>query len=247
MIIVEGIDDIDFLRHVCIDGVIIRESYSGKLGVYKILEHFTDKASVIGICDRDYDISDPPLNIFLYDFSCLEMMLISSESAVKKLFTQLHLPNSISREQILKQLCWISCLRRLNYVEDLNICFDGLRISKLFDNNSGINLDKLISELCRINNNPSLISEDRISYLNQQSYHAHNISELLWITQGHDFLNLVQCHHSFNATSKRKIMDVEAIRGMLYCAYTIDDFRASFLKRVIFAYEKNTNVTFFIN
>lgn len=85
VIIVEGEDDISFFNGKLSSNVDIRESFSGKRGVLEIVSLFSD-SRVIGVCDVDYDTGTPSPQILYYDYSCLEMMLISSDSAFTPFF-----------------------------------------------------------------------------------------------------------------------------------------------------------------
>lgn len=78
-IIVEGYDDVAFMRNKIAENSTILESFSGKEGVREIVEFFNN-INVIGICDRDYDYAYQNNMVFHYDFSCLEMMMIKNDN-----------------------------------------------------------------------------------------------------------------------------------------------------------------------
>lgn len=78
-VLVEGKDDMTFLNRKLASNVYLFESFSGKEGVKEIVKYF-NKDNIIGICDKDYD-DCAENHIFYYDYSCLEMMLISCDEA----------------------------------------------------------------------------------------------------------------------------------------------------------------------
>jgi len=242
-VIVEGNDDISFFKHHCPEGVRIRESFKGKVGVYQILENFSNKKSVIGICDRDYDHAPLPTNIFAYDFSCLEAMLFANTKTKEIVFTQLNLKNNISLEEILNQLCWLSHLRKKSFQESLAINFDGLKISKLFDCTCGLKTDKLIIKLNEINDTSLLLSNEQIESIESIVNLVHTFDDLLNITQGHDLLSLIQCYHAHHVPSKGRTMGVGDIRAMLYCTY-VEKFNTSKIYNDVLIYGQSVNIIF---
>lgn len=242
-IIVEGVDDVNFFRHHCSQDVIIRESYKGKLGVYQIINIYSDKASVIGICDCDYDDTPLPTHVFAYDFSCLETMLLANNKTRETVFTQLNLKDKVTLEEILNQLSWLSHLRQKSFQENLAIKFNGLSISLLFDCTCGIKKDSLIMMLNKVNNTPSLLTEEQVDSINNNVNLAHTLNDLLNITHGHDLLNLIQSYHAYYITSKSKISSVSDIRALLYCTYA-EKFNTSKLYSDVYIYSQSVNIKF---
>jgi hypothetical protein len=242
-VIVEGDDDISFFRHHCMSDVMIRESFKGKSGVYQILEFFSDRNQVIGICDRDYDNAKLPAHIFCYDFSCLETMLFSDTKTTEVIFTQLNIKGSISLEELLRQLLWISYLRKMNFFDNLAIKFDGLRISKIFNSDCGIKNDILIEELQKINDNTALLNADQIESIKTIAHSDHTLNDLLVITQGHDLISLVQCYHKSYVPYKGRTMSEGDIRALLYCTY-VERFETSKLYSDVLQYGQAVNINF---
>lgn len=244
-IIVEGDDDIEFLRHHCLQDVVIRKSFKGKPGVSEVLERFPNKETVIGVCDRDYDDTRLPARIFSYDYSCLETMLLSNETVTKTIFIQLNLRDSVSLEKILIQLLFLSSLRKLSFTNNLGIRFDGLRISSLFCHTNGINRDMLLLELRKINNEEWPLNSDQIRAIEATAAMRYDIKELLAITQGHDLIHLIQCYHAYNSSTRGRIVSEKAIRPMIYCAYA-GKFHSSTLYKDILQYSEIKNIAFLV-
>jgi len=65
---------------------VIYESFSGKNGVDEIIsEPIIENTRVIGLRDKDYLQEVINERMFLYDFSCLEMMLISRDEVFQNI------------------------------------------------------------------------------------------------------------------------------------------------------------------
>lgn len=121
-LIVEGVDDIRFFKSRVSPHVYIYESFSGKEGVFDILKNFKKEDRILGICDRDYADIPTDLNIFFYDFSCLEIMLISNEDVFKSCSDTFYYGSLNSNELLLKilnELKWLGIFRRLSFQKNL--------------------------------------------------------------------------------------------------------------------------------
>ena len=140
VILVEGLDDIKFIRGMCfnIDNILVIQSYSGKLGVIDIMQNYTSEKRVISILDKDYCNKQGGEKIFYYDYCCLEMMLISSEDSFENIFKEYIYLESLSsiefKEYLLNQLKCFSLLRKINEEENLGIEFYRISINDLYKN-----------------------------------------------------------------------------------------------------------------
>lgn len=190
IIVVEGPDDCLFCSMV-LDKINVQESFSGKHGVYEIVDFFNDKR-VIGICDLDYDTGKLPEKIFYYDYSCLEMMMVSNDKTFESVYTA----NCIgwkspleARDYMLSGLAYLSRFRKINSVEGLGINFNGISISSAFNQETGL-LDNqtILEQLNNCNKNPNSLccieNIDKSDYRETSNYYD--------ITQGHDFLRYFQ-------------------------------------------------------
>lgn len=135
--IVEGEDDIKILRKLLHQDVVLLESYSGKSGILDIISEQTIRSKrVIGIRDRDYCQEELHTRIFYYDYCCLEMMLIQSDSTFYNVCSEYYNEENDYlelRSRILKQLCSYSLLRKKNEEYTLGIDFKGIGFGDLFD------------------------------------------------------------------------------------------------------------------
>lgn len=132
-ILVEGNDDINLLRHMMNDNIDII-GCNGKESILKIVKNI-DKVNCIGIIDMDYEYNYNNTRIFLYDYCCLEMMIISDKGIIKKIAKEFKISvNKIL--DILFSLLFISLMRKYNYYNKLNIDFGPLNgISNYYDKN----------------------------------------------------------------------------------------------------------------
>lgn len=153
VIIVEGEDDISFLTESSLQ-MWTSVSLFRKRGVLEIVSLFSD-SRVIGVCDVDYDTGTPSPQILYYDYSCLEMMLISSDSAFTPFFHTYYRGKAGFAEirlKLLQELKWLSCYRKLNSIFGWAICFNGLSMKKAFETETqNINTAKIISQIRELN------------------------------------------------------------------------------------------------
>lgn len=243
IIIVEGSDDITFFRGKLSDQADIKESFSGKIGVCEIVEEFQDYR-VIGICDRDYDISQHHDRLFYYDYSCLEMMLISNDKVFESFCNTYYRGSNRSNEvrmQILEDIKWISVFRHLSAQNSLGINFKAIRISEAFnDANRRLDLSIIIQQLEKSNRGVA----DQHTLLSQITNKCHSIIELgnlLQITNGHDFINYFQrlcCSYSRRSNSKSS----ELFKGLV-CAFRKTDFQLTDLYNKLISYQSSKKLS----
>ncbi len=235
-IIVEGYDDIRFFTHKVANSVIIIESYSGKEGVKEIVTK-ANHASVIGICDLDYDTQLSLERIFYYDHCCLEMMLLADYKIYKNICAILApgmiVGSEVVYNKLFQELKWLSNLRRISFMENLNINFRGLSIANAFNKNSNsLNIEKLKINLLKDNPEKEAIIEKAIDDVQTSLDDETTINDLLNITNGHDALYLMCCYfeHMESENTKDKY-----ILQTLIAAY---DFTQSKLYNTLNDYSK---------
>ena len=241
VVIVEGEDDILFFRGKLQPDVDIRESFSGKCGVIEIVNHFSEYR-VIGICDVDFNSRCPSPQIFYYDYSCLEMMLISNDSAFSAFFYTYYQgspedPQKV-RFQLLSNLKWLSFYRKLSAENNWAVNFKGLSISLAYNNNTqALDTSNLLSQINKIN--PGIISNDRsrIELLSTECRQELDREAYLSIIQGHDFLNYFQVLCESVRHLKGKSPGVAELSRALICSYRKEDFAKSSLFRSLSEYQ----------
>ena len=242
--IVEGTDDIHFWRSKVSKNVYLEESPSGKSGVRNIIEHFSD-ARVIGICDQDYDWKYSNEYVFHYDFSCLEMMLLSSDITCKSFFDGYYSNNKtidIIRMEVLNNIIWFSCCRMLNFLNDWGMNFKFFSFHNSFDETKMcFDYQKALLELQRLN--PKFMEKygDKISQINAEASKEFSLLDLLKLTNGHDFLSYFHC--LCNHQEKQKVK-ADGMSISLRCAFRMDDLKRTKIYSDIKKYEAQHNVLF---
>ncbi len=219
-VVVEGTDDIQFFNKRLEDNVELCESFSGKEGVKEIVDFFSEKR-VVGICDKDYEINEPSSNILFYDYSCLEMMLISNQDSFKSFARNFYygdLSADDLRLKILEDIKWVSFFRKLNSINAWGVRLNGISFATAYDNVKKIvSLNSIIQQLG--NHNPGVLENNR-NYLVEVSSLAreeYDVETYLNITQGHDFISYSQT--LFNSYIPKKGISKETLFGGLCCAF----------------------------
>ena len=244
IVIVEGADDVVFFNGKLHHDVEIIESFSGKIGVNEIVSFFDDDR-VIGICDRDYNYDEKDEKILYYDYSCLEMMMVSVDSAFNNFvytYYQGKTPPQQVRLMVLKDLQLLSVYRQLNAIEGWSVRFTGLSINKAFDKSKArLNYASIIRQL--YNSNPELsdIKHTHLCSIRKKCLELSSDKQsLLSITNGHDFMNyfhaLCCCH---NPKFKTSVADIS--RG-LESSFRADDFKQTFLYKSIIDYQNQSGM-----
>lgn len=208
IIVVEGQDDVKFLQlFTKEENVTIVESYSGKNGVYDIVDS-CDYQNVICICDRDYEQVSNSGRKFYYDTSCLEIMLISNTSASEKVFKILEMNEEVFIEvnglinNLVKNLSFISNLRKLNFSNGLGINFNVLKYSNYYGENLdliAINLMKLLSSAP----NEEIYKNNHEVIKNVLNNPIADIN----LTNGHDLVSAI-AYHSKRKRSKDVVFEL---------------------------------------
>lgn len=231
-VVVEGSDDIKFMRRFLENDVEIVESYSGKEGVKEIVSHFKMK-NIIGICDKDYEkniIIDTQL--FYYDYCNLEMMILSFDSVINNLISESKVFNGTAKalkKNMLDCLKPISYIRKYNYEKNSFLKLDGLISKEIFDErDKKINIKILKSKVLERNSN---INESKLDEI----ISATDSCNLLDITNGHDATNLI--HHFLEISHK------EVMVGMR-CAFNENVFKKTLLFNALKSYETSNNILF---
>ncbi|MDV0445531.1 hypothetical protein MmiAt1_11140 [Methanimicrococcus sp. At1] len=236
-IVLEGIEDIHFFnRFFEINNLINTES--GKDAVIKICKYFFEENRCFGIVDRDYVVCTYLNNkIFAYDFSCLEMMLLSNEEVRNSIKSELLFTDKSEFDEyllmILKNLHFLSLLRRFNEENGRGINFEGLKFSNLITQTSKI-LDPyiLVDELKKINQR-EILSNDETQKLILDSKKENDLHYYLAITRGHDFINLFRQFISIDKSISKK---EEHYQTILRTSYRESDFTKTDLYDYLNAY-----------
>ena len=213
-IVVEGEDDIKFLRRYLNSNVIIYESFSGKNGVEEIVQSKNICSSrVIGIRDKDYCSDDKSKKIFFYDRCCLEMMITEFDKAFNGIYYEFYngeMEPYKLKEHILTELFKVSQVRKYNEENKIGINFKGLSFQSIIDDKFKMDEGKFVEQLKKLN------SEKNINFINNIDESIYqNIDNMLDITNGHDFILLfkVICDKSCSKNSANEKHISSVLRG----------------------------------
>lgn len=221
-LIVEGMDDITFLQKRLSANVDLYQSFSGYTGVREIVDFF-EKDNVIGICDRDYDLTYHNKHIFFYDYCCLEMMLIANDAGFESMCTTCYagsLTPAELRLNILEKVKFISCLRKVNFDCCLEANFKKISISAAYvSGNDTINMAKILHAL------DSNIAVDKRMELAALNDCITTYEQYLGVTNGHDFINCLQVVLSYNKPAGGTTLSCNIVRTLLFSNFRTNDFQ----------------------
>lgn len=180
-------------------------------------------------------------------YSCLEMMLISSNSAFIPFLHVYYRDNADFakiRFKSLQELKWISCYRRLNSIFSWGISFNGLSMAKAFDPKThGINIPEIVSQINALNPRLSAHIPCQVEKVYIEYSKESNLSELLSITQGHDFLNYFHELCLTTWPSNRKFPSNRELSRSLLASFRQDDFKETILYQQLSDYQDKYHFT----
>ena len=114
-VIVEGDDDLKFIKNKFNDNTYGFESFSGCDGVEEIVNFFQSDKRIIGIRDKDYtNLISATNKIFLYDYHSLEIMLAMNNESFESICTEFYCgDNEVFelRNNVFQKLKYISSVR----------------------------------------------------------------------------------------------------------------------------------------
>ncbi|MGN1142470.1 MAG: hypothetical protein ACI4TF_14820 [Oliverpabstia sp.] len=230
--LVEGSDDVSFVKENFSEYVICKESVSGKIGLEELLNQIDfETERVIAIRDRDYaDVRAFPERMFAYDYCCLELMLVANKN-VSDGFFRSYYNGSETKENFvisaMRILAPYSILRRKNEIEAKGINFESKgRFGHLIDKNGQVDWTGVFDKLSQTTGE-----------LNVCCAEAERLPECdLWdITNGHDLCLYLG---KMSKTGKGKTsFGEEGIRKFLLGCYRKDDFQKTKLYQSLKEYQ----------
>lgn len=240
-VVVEGDDDERVFAPLLNNNVIIFQSYSGKTGLEDIVNHFKLNTRVIGIRDRDYLENSPSSRVFLSDYCCLEIMIVSIKSCFDRLLSQFY--RGEENHEKLKNNCFshlerYSKLRKLNEQKCLNICFKGVKITKAYDDDYDTMDKNLFDEVkCQ---NPSIDASCYYFLLDEDRDMPYD--SLLYITNGHDFVSLF---YSLCCRYHKKV-SLDLIKTALFSSFGETEFKRTKLCSSLMDYQEKHSVNIIV-
>ncbi|OOM74465.1 hypothetical protein CLPUN_39180 [Clostridium puniceum] len=243
-IVVEGKDDIKFWKKFISDNVILFESFSGKEGIKEIvIDFFKNNKRILGIRDKDYDNSAEEGNILCYDSCCLEIMLADNDNTFKKIFDEYYFGplNALEfKELLLRQLKFISLVRKYSTEDCMNLKLNGISINNAFNlSKKEIDNNMIIEQINRHNANYFTLNEDKLEKIKSKHCKEVSCKKLLEITQGHDFLITFAIYSNIYFSKHIKDSDISA---SLRCSYQENSLIETNIYSKIKKYENENNL-----
>ena len=242
-VIVEGDDDLKFIKNKFNSKAYGFESFSGCDGVEEIVNYFQSDKRVIGIRDKDYsNLISGSNKIFLYDYHSLEIMLAMNNESFESVCTEFYCGDEKVfelRNKVFQKLKYISCFREKNSSEGWELITENISIDELYRKSKLDCNEEIIKEI----NRPSKNNYDS----EKQSIvegHYHCVTDLKLITRGHDFSELFKVICNTSGIEKNiKSKDVELV---LRASFTLESFKNTSLFQSLEKYENDNHLNFLI-
>ena len=246
-VIVEGDDDLKFIKNKFNDNTYGFESFSGCDGVEEIVNFFQSNKRVIGIRDKDYSsLTSGDNKIFLYDYHSLEIMLAMNDESFESICSEFYCGDEKVfdlRKKVFQKLKYISCFREKNSSEGWEFITENISIDELYRKTKLECNEEIIKEIIKEINRPSKNNYDS----EKQSIveeHYHCVTDLKLITRGHDFSELFKVICNTSGIEKNiKSKDVELV---LRTSFTIESFKNTSLFQRLEEYENDNHLNFLV-
>lgn len=237
IVLVEGSDDVEFMKIVLEDNVeVIEVPYGGKHGIDDLMmleDSVVQRKEVIAVRDKDYmDLQALANRFFVYDGCCLETMILANPKVTEN-FSRMLLPEIFNREnyviEVMKQIAPYSILRKKNEMENRKISFKKVGFGNLIEN--GILDTQKLFERVRQQEEFAICKEEAETVLD---------SELWNITNGHDL-----CTYLAEISRQgKKTLSENDVRKILFVIYRKEDFLMTELYARLLEYQRENNVRF---
>lgn len=242
-VIVEGDDDLKFIKNKFNSNTYGFESFSGCAGVEEIVSCFQSDKRVIGIRDKDYsDLISGTNKIFLYDYHSLEIMLAMNDESFEAVCSEFYCGDEKVfelRNKVFQKLKYISCFRKKNSCEGWELITDNISIDELYRQSKLDRHEEIAKEINRPSKNNYNLEKQSIV---DECYRT--VTDLQSITRGHDFAELfkVICNSS-GIEREIKSRDVELV---LRSSFTLESFKNTNLFQSLLKYENDNDLKFLI-
>ncbi|PKM65354.1 MAG: hypothetical protein CVU95_15575 [Firmicutes bacterium HGW-Firmicutes-2] len=238
-VLLEGSDDIKFIKRFVSDNVYLFESYSGRDGVFKIIEdYFYGNNHVIAIVDRDYISDNSVPSIFYYDYNSLEIMMANNDMVFESIYAEFYLGSKSVYElktYIISQLVGLGIYRKINAMYCKGINFEGLAFGKIDTNQRGICNYLIYKELDKLNAYKLDTKVDIKEILNEVACWQGDYDSNLFILRGHDFTRYLAylCTHK-----KGKSYGSDIIEKTMRCTFRREHFEETEIAQTLFRYQQ---------
>lgn len=243
-VIVEGDDDLRFIKNKFNDNTYGFESFSGCDGVEEIVNFFQSDKRVIGIRDKDYSsLTSGDNKIFLYDYHSLEIMLAMNDESFESICSEFYCGDEKVfdlRKKVFQKLKYISCFREKNSSEGWEFITENISIDELYRKSELDCNEEIIKEINRPSKNN--YDSEKQSIVEE---HYHFVTDLKLITRGHDFSELFKVICNTSGIEKNiKSKDVESA---LRTSFTKESFKRTNLFQSLSEYEKSYGLNFLVS
>ena len=243
-VIVEGDDDLRFIKNKFNDNTYGFESFSGCDGVEEIVNFFQSDKRIIGIRDKDYSsLTSGDNKIFLYDYHSLEIMLAMNDESFESICSEFYYGDEKVfdlRKKVFQKLKYISCFREKNSSEGWEFITENISIDELYRKSELNCNEEIIKEINRPSKNN--YDSEKQSIVEE---HYHFVTDLKLITRGHDFSELFKVICNTSGIEKNiKSKDVELV---LRASFTLESFKRTNLFKSLSEYEKSYGLNFLVS
>ena len=243
-VIVEGDDDLRFIKNKFNDNTYGFESFSGCDGVEEIVNFFQSDKRIIGIRDKDYSsLTSGDNKIFLYDYHSLEIMLAMNDESFESICSEFYCGDEKVfdlRKKVFQKLKYISCFREKNSSEGWEFITENISIDELYRKSKLDCKEDIIKEINRPSKNN--YDSEKQSIVEE---HYHFVTDLKLITRGHDFSELFKVICNTSGIEKNiKSKDVELV---LRTSFTKESFKRTNLFKSLSEYEKSYGLNFLVS
>lgn len=236
-LLVEGEDDIKFLRRFLSDNVYMYESYDGKTGVeFIVSQRFSMNFRVVGIRDKDYQEMPISNKIFYYDYSCMEMMMLRNDDVFRNLYAEYYKGEDNAeqlRRDMLRKLKYLSIIRMCNEKENWGKKIRGVSINSAWSNEERkINKEIILNKVNELND--GFFKDDILQKIEQEYEKEWCDEDFYNNTQGHDFFMLYAAICNQFKSKGVKYTELEASSR---CIFREKDFEQTNLYNKLSQYE----------
>lgn len=243
IILLEGETDIKLWRKLVNKNVQLESLTGGNIklteSLFELFPRYT--RLVIGVRDADFlhlqeiDIQafSAGLNLFFTDYHDIEMQMAVCDNTLNAVLFE-HTNDDADthfyiRENVLKALEFISCVRYYNELNQVDFNFKGLNFGELLDKNE-CKIDKLayiqklmkVSPQAKISNKSAEELIPEIDLLVPQNEE----NNLFQLCNGHDFMNVLGAELSKNL---KKNLSGETLESYFRIAYSLENFKKTSL------------------
>lgn len=237
IVLVEGSDDIRFMKIVMEENVVCIESPYGKHGLEDLMnmdDSALQRKEVIAVRDKDYiDLTQLPERFCVYDGCCLETMLLK-DGEISEGFHRENYRGTATKEnyviEAMHQLAPYSILRRRNEQENGEIAFQKCKFGHLIEGET-LKIEDLFEKVGQV---------DKLQACKEEAESTVEENELWNITNGHDLCTYLGAVSNLG----KNTLGEEGVRNILFGMYRKNDFKKTKLYDTLLQYQRRNGLKF---